>query len=295
MSFLTTRSQALTAAATRLQHLGSSMAAQNAAAAAPTTGLVPAAADAVSALQAAQFNAYGTWYQQVSAQAAAIHQMLVSTLGSSGGSYGETESANQAATGSTPLSGLLNALSGSATSGAVSGATSPAQTLGLSSSAGATIGTPYNWAQNFAAASSDMWDLAQGQFIPQSGSGSDSGSAAAFGLTGDFGAPLPPVAGAAVGPVGMSAAPVSAGVGQASSIGGLSVPPSWAAGDVAAVNSSPAALPGAGWAGAAPHGGQVTTVPGGVPSAASAGRGGFGIGAPRYGVKPTVMPKPTVV
>jgi PPE-repeat protein len=291
MSFLNTRSQALTAAATRLQHLGSSMAAQNAAAAAPTTGLVPAAADEVSALQAAQFNAYGSWYQQVSAQAAAIHQMLVNTLGSSGGSYGETESANQAATGSTSLSGLLNALSGSGTSGALSGATSPAQTLGLSSSAGATIGTPYNWAQNFAAASSDMWDLAQGQFIPQSGSG----STAAFGLTGDFGAPLPPVAPAAVGSVSSAAAaPVSVGVGQASSIGGMSVPPSWAAGEVAAVNSSPAALPTAGWA-AAPHGGQVTTVPGGVPSAASAGRGGFGIGAPRYGVKPTVMPKPTVV
>jgi hypothetical protein len=32
-----------------------------------------------------------------------------------------------------------------------------------------------------------------------------------------------------------------------------------------------------------------------MPSVASAGRGGFGIGAPRYGVKPTVMPKPTVV
>jgi hypothetical protein len=34
-----------------------------------------------------------------------------------------------------------------------------------------------------------------------------------------------------------------------------------------------------------------------MPSVASAGRGsGFGgFGAPRYGVKPTVMPKPTVV
>jgi hypothetical protein len=36
-------------------------------------------------------------------------------------------------------------------------------------------------------------------------------------------------------------------------------------------------------------------MPAGVPSVASAGRGGFGFGGPRYGVKPTVMPKPTVV
>jgi hypothetical protein len=36
-------------------------------------------------------------------------------------------------------------------------------------------------------------------------------------------------------------------------------------------------------------------MPAGVPSVASAGRPGYGFGAPRYGVKPTVMPKPTVV
>ncbi|MCA2291791.1 hypothetical protein JF736_24875, partial [Mycobacterium avium] len=38
----------------------------------------------------------------------------------------------------------------------------------------------------------------------------------------------------------------------------------------------------------------VTAVPGGVPSMATAGRGGYGLGAPRYGVKPTVMPKPAI-
>jgi hypothetical protein len=262
------------------------MADQNAAAATPTTSVVPAAADEVSALQAMQFSAYGTWYQQVSAQAAAIHQMLVNTLGSSAGSYGETESANQAATGSTSLSGLLSALSGGS-----SAATGPAQSGGLSSNFGATIGTPLNWGQNFAAASSDMWDLAQGQFIPQSGSSSE----AALGLTGDLGTPPPSAAPGPVGGAGLGAMPVSAGLGQASSIGKLSVPPSWAAGDVGAVSSAPTAPPGAGWTSTAPQGATVTTLPGGVPSVASAGRGGYGIGAPRYGAKPTVMPKPTVV
>jgi hypothetical protein len=36
-------------------------------------------------------------------------------------------------------------------------------------------------------------------------------------------------------------------------------------------------------------------MPAGVPSVASTGRGGLGLGTPRYGAKPTVMPKPTVV
>jgi hypothetical protein len=287
MSFVTAQSPALLAAATRLQHLGSSMAAQNAAAATTTTGVVPAAADEVSALQALQFSAYGTWYQQVSAQAAAIHQMVVNTLGSSAGSYGETEAANQAATGSTSLSGLLGALSGMGSSAA----TGPAQAGDISTNFGATIGTPLNWAQNFAAASSDMWDLAQGQFIPQS----DSGSTSAAGLTGNVGAPPPAAAPAPVGAAGLGAMPVSAGMGQASSIGKLSVPPGWAAGGVGAVSSAPSTLPGAGWTSAAPQDATVTTLPGGVPSIASGGRGGYGIGAPRYGAKPTVMPKPSVV
>ena len=57
MSFVSTQPEALTAAAGTLQGIGSSMSAQNAAVAAPTTGVVPAAADEVSALTAAQFAA----------------------------------------------------------------------------------------------------------------------------------------------------------------------------------------------------------------------------------------------
>ncbi|WP_175291540.1 PE/PPE C-terminal domain-containing protein, partial [Mycobacterium avium] len=50
----------------------------------------------------------------------------------------------------------------------------------------------------------------------------------------------------------------------------------------------------AGFTSAAPDTAPVTAVPGGVPSMATAGRGGYGLGAPRYGVKPTVMPKPAI-
>ncbi|BCO35979.1 PE family protein [Mycobacterium heckeshornense] len=99
MSFVTTQPEALTAAAGTLSGIGSTVSAQNAAAAAPTTGVVPAAADEVSALTAAQFVAHGQLYQAVSAQAAAIHEMFVNTLATSAASYAATEAANAIAAG----------------------------------------------------------------------------------------------------------------------------------------------------------------------------------------------------
>ena len=97
MSFVTTQPELLAEAAGNLQGIGSSMTAGSAAAAGPTTGVVPAAADEVSALTSAQFAAHAQMYQAVSAQAAAIHEMFVNTLGISANSYGATEAANAAA------------------------------------------------------------------------------------------------------------------------------------------------------------------------------------------------------
>ncbi|MGH3543867.1 MAG: PE family protein [Mycobacterium sp.] len=94
MSFVTIVPDTLSTAADHLQGIGSAMTAQNIAAAGPTTGVVPAAADAVSALTAAQFAAHAAMYQAVSAQAAAVHELLVNILGLSGGSYAATEVAN---------------------------------------------------------------------------------------------------------------------------------------------------------------------------------------------------------
>lgn len=99
MAFVTTQPEALAAAAATLQGIGSAMSAQNAAAATPTTGVVPAAADEVSTLTAAQFAAHAQMYQAVSAQATAIHEMFCNTLGISAGSYAATEAANAAAAG----------------------------------------------------------------------------------------------------------------------------------------------------------------------------------------------------
>jgi PE family/PPE-SVP subfamily C-terminal region len=281
MSFVTTQPEAMMAAASALQTLGTSMDAENEAAAAPITGVAPAAADEVSALQAAEFGAYGTWYQQVSTHAAAIHQMLVNTLGTSAGSYAETESANQSATGSTSstsLSSLLGGLSGAAVN--------PAQ---VSSSTGATIATPFNWAQNFGAAGSQFIALGQGQFLPEAVNWNPA-DPAAVGMTDGAGRELP--AAALTGSAG-GGAPGLAGVGRASSLDGISVPPSWAAGTVPVTNPAATTQAGAGWTSPAPQTSPVATMPAGVPSVASTGRAGYGFGAPRYGVKPTVMPKPT--
>jgi hypothetical protein len=94
MSFVSTQPAELSAAAENLQGIGSAMMAQNAAAAAPTTGVLPAAADEVSALTAAQFATHAQMYQAISAQAAAIHEMFVNTVGTSADTYAATEAAN---------------------------------------------------------------------------------------------------------------------------------------------------------------------------------------------------------
>jgi hypothetical protein len=99
MSFVTTQPEALTAAAGNLQGIGSGLTAENTAAAAPTTGVVPAAADEVSALTAGQFAVHAQMYQAVSAQAEVIRQLFVSMLGTSAGSYAATEAANVIAAG----------------------------------------------------------------------------------------------------------------------------------------------------------------------------------------------------
>ncbi|BBU22819.1 PE family protein [Mycobacterium xenopi] len=99
MSFVTTQPELLATAAGDLQGIGATMVAQNAAAAVPTTSVIPAAADEVSALTATQFAAHAQMYQAVSAQAAAVHDFFVRVLGASAASYAETEAANTIATG----------------------------------------------------------------------------------------------------------------------------------------------------------------------------------------------------
>jgi hypothetical protein len=95
--FVTTDPNALQGAAGTLSGIGDAMVARNSAAAAPTTGLAPAASDLVSAMTAAQFGTHGATYQQIAAQAAEVHEQLVAALRSGGGAYAATEATNAAA------------------------------------------------------------------------------------------------------------------------------------------------------------------------------------------------------
>jgi PPE-repeat protein len=67
--------------------------------ASPGTGIVPAAADEVSAALAALFSAHAEMYQALSSQDAAFHEQLIQALNAGSGQYASTESANPGATG----------------------------------------------------------------------------------------------------------------------------------------------------------------------------------------------------
>lgn len=271
MSFLQILPEELTAAATQLGALGTSFSAQNAAAAAPTTAIAPAAADMVSTLQASLFAAYGTLYQQFSAEAAAIHDQFVSTLGLSAGTYEATESINSAAAVS-PFDGL--AADGGAIVQAFADVFPPEFSGGIANILNIGAG-------NWASATSCLVGLAGGGLLP-----AEEAAAADAAIGGEL----------ALGEIGAAAAgegAVAAGIGEAAAVGALSVPPSWAAGATLVSSTTPGALAGAGWSAAAPAAGTPgMLMPGGLASAA---RNSSGFGAPRYGVKPIVMPKPVAV
>ncbi|MGV0632941.1 PE family protein [Mycolicibacillus trivialis] len=94
MSFVLTQPEFLFAAAGELSSIGAGVSAGNAAAAGPTTGILPAGADEVSALTTAQFVAHAQAYQAVAAEAAAIHEQFVALLSGNAEAYAATEAAN---------------------------------------------------------------------------------------------------------------------------------------------------------------------------------------------------------
>jgi PE family/PPE-SVP subfamily C-terminal region len=303
MAYVSTAPAAIAAAASQLEGIGNSFAAESAAAAAPTTAIAPAASDEVSALQAGTFSTYGQLYQTVSADAQAIHQQFVNLLQSSSNSYQGTETANAA-----------QAAANSASSGASSAASSAAPTTitgGISALTALLSGSPLvnnnmfsvglDEVGNFTSGYSDLIGMGGGGLMtalagPSTASADFGGLGTA--LAGDVG-PAAAVGGAG-GVGGLGAAPVLAAAGGGSSIGPLSVPPSWAGGAGIPAASTPVTLASQSWAAGAPGGAMSTGSPGtmaGMPAVANGGRGGSSFGAPRYGVKPKVMPpipKPTI-
>jgi hypothetical protein len=106
----------VTGAATGLGSIGSTVSAANAAVAAPTTAVLTAAGDEVSAAIAALFSRYGSEFQGQSAQVAKFHSQFVQTLDSAAGAYAGTEAANVRGllTGQNGLGSVENQLTGAA-------------------------------------------------------------------------------------------------------------------------------------------------------------------------------------
>jgi PE family/PPE-SVP subfamily C-terminal region len=281
MSFLTAIPQELQSAATQLEGIGNALTAQITGSAASTTAVAPAASDQVSALQAGIFSTYGTLYQQIAAEAQAIQQQFISTLGLSSGTYTETEAANAAANG--PVQNIIDSIN-TALGGPVTSITNSAGPFGLSSNA-ANIGNIGGG--NYASAASDLLGLAGGGLLP-----ADTGDAAAAGAADAVSVTSPAGGVGAMGGMGAMGVMPAGGMGGAQMVGKLSVPPTWAG----AVPTMPAVTPiqTVGLTSAAPSAGPGGIIPG-MPGMAGGGRSSAGFGAPRYGVKPIVMPKAMAV
>ncbi len=134
MSFLTTQTEEMLAAEQLLSGINTNLAAQNAGAAAATTVIAPAAADPVSAQQAAIFSTYGTQYQAIATEAQAQLENYAQTLGISSGSYGNTEAINAA-------QGVLSGANSASPLAAATPSNTPLDFLHISSVAPATAPT----------------------------------------------------------------------------------------------------------------------------------------------------------
>ena len=94
ISYVVAVPECVTSAATDLSNIGSTMAAANAAAVSPTTGILAAAEDEVSAAIAAAFSEHGHRFQALSSRAAAFHAQFVQALNGAGSAYAAAEAAN---------------------------------------------------------------------------------------------------------------------------------------------------------------------------------------------------------
>ena len=135
MSYVIAATEYVASAATDLANIGSAVGDANAAALAPTLGvLAPAGADEVSAQVAALFGAHAEAYQALSAQAAMFHNQFVQLMSSGAEQYALTEAVNNSSVQtleqgltavSAPGQALLGGLTGGGTHGPVTSMTAP--------------------------------------------------------------------------------------------------------------------------------------------------------------------------
>src|SRR6516162_4499462 len=117
MTTLFAEPQLLATAATDASAIGSALSDAKATAAGPTTSVVAAAEDEVSAITAQLFGGYGQQYQGLLQRAAAFHVEFVATLAAAGNAYAQAEA---------EAAGMLGLGGGAPSSSAVTAAANPA-------------------------------------------------------------------------------------------------------------------------------------------------------------------------
>ncbi len=105
MSFLVATPELVTAAADNLAGIRTALGSAAAAAAGPTTGVVAAASDEVSAAISQLFGSYGQQFQALNRQATAFHAEFVSLLNGGAAAYVAAEAAS-----ASPLQSVLDAV-----------------------------------------------------------------------------------------------------------------------------------------------------------------------------------------
>src|SRR5262245_11693020 len=94
MSYLVAVPEILASSAGDMASIGSTLSSANAAAATPTTAILAAGADEVSAAIASLFSTEARAYQALTAQMEAFHQQFVQALNASAAAYASAEDIN---------------------------------------------------------------------------------------------------------------------------------------------------------------------------------------------------------
>lgn len=105
MSFLTAVPDAIATAAGDLANIGTTLGNAHATAVAPTTNVLAAGADEVSAAVAPLFSGRAQAYQGLAAQAASFHDQFVQLINGGGAAYATAESQNVAQAASNAING----------------------------------------------------------------------------------------------------------------------------------------------------------------------------------------------
>jgi hypothetical protein len=193
MTFVTAAPEMMASSASELARVGSTLGAANAVAVGPTTALMPAGADEVSAAIVSLFSSHGRQFQALSAQAGAYHAKFVQALNSAGSAYAAAEAAN-----ASPLAAVV----------------SGAQSLAVFSPVAMATGRPLIGNGANGAAGTGQAGAAGGWLDGNGGSGGSGASGVAGGKGGDAGLIGNGGAGGAggAGTVGAAGSPGSAGV-----------------------------------------------------------------------------------